>query len=91
MGPPKLSFTSFSFIAFKASNKKLPSSDTLTPASPLIDLMLCVSSIFPNSDELEDILNLLLSRISVGGSDLFYHFHSNIERNWKLSAMTENM
>jgi hypothetical protein len=53
--------------------------------------MLCVSSIFPNSDELEDILNLLLFRISVGGSGLFYHFHSNIERNWKLSAMTENM
>jgi hypothetical protein len=53
--------------------------------------MLYVSSIFPNSDELEDILNLLLFRISVGGSGLLYHFQSNIERNWKFSAMTENM
>lgn len=43
-------------------------------SSHLIELMHSVSSIFPNFDELEDILNLLLSRISVGGSGLFITF-----------------
>lgn len=62
--PPKLTLISSSFITFKASIKKLPSNEIRRSRSPLIALIGWVSSIFPISEELEEIFILLPSIIS---------------------------